>query len=519
MNFVYRHKRAILCGLVCATLLAHQFPAQSQALPAPAANFVVNRAIGGVITRVAVARGFAANDPRIAATLTGASQSLTAVNAVSTVAGVTLAVAGAPVWLTIAASLGVLAVGAAIVAGKSTIKLQNGGIVFSEGVQSNPTPYTPVAITNSQNFYQRFATQGLKIYKDAYCKPSQFCNLFPLLPSEPILFKWTLPVIDPVSHGYAYAIFNSLEDLTANFPAFDLIKPNVGRAVESDVGPIIRSWSWLVPPYFEFSANGSPRLLGQGLIKIQCIDIRDDCLEWQSGKTPSPWNSQTAEIQIGSIDIAVPYKNLDDAKKAVSPSIRQQPLSDSALAKMADQAWKLAASAPGYKGLPYSVTSPITETDVAGWRVENPKAVPVVADLLLPANSAATTEVVISPVANTATQPENPTNPDPNAIYNVAVVNAPRVDLGGDPQVASPTLTDAPTAESAISPLTQLFPELKKFQVPQHASECPKPEFDAFDKHFVIDTHCNLAQQHSATIGSITLLMWVIIGILILLSA
>ncbi|NVE22822.1 hypothetical protein [Burkholderia glumae] len=75
----------------------------AQALLAPIENLVINRAEAAIISRVAIARGFAANDPRIAATLAGMGQVSTALNVVSTGAAVGLGFAGAPVWLTIAA--------------------------------------------------------------------------------------------------------------------------------------------------------------------------------------------------------------------------------------------------------------------------------------------------------------------------------------------------------------------------------------------------------------------------------
>ncbi|NYS36061.1 hypothetical protein HZZ02_20530, partial [Streptococcus danieliae] len=92
-------KVVLIFSILC--MLGHQ-QVNAQALPVPVANFVVNRAVAGVITRAAIARGFAANDPRIAATLAGVGSSMTAVNVASTIAGVGLGIAGAPVWLTIA---------------------------------------------------------------------------------------------------------------------------------------------------------------------------------------------------------------------------------------------------------------------------------------------------------------------------------------------------------------------------------------------------------------------------------
>src|SRR5262249_8532976 len=96
--------------------------AHAQALPV--ASFAINRAEAAIISRVAIARGFAANDPRIAATLTGMSEASTALNVASTGASVALGFAGAPVWLTVAAGLGILAAGSYLYASGGQLSFQ-----------------------------------------------------------------------------------------------------------------------------------------------------------------------------------------------------------------------------------------------------------------------------------------------------------------------------------------------------------------------------------------------------------
>jgi hypothetical protein len=183
---------------------------------------------------------------------------------------------------------------------------------------------------------------------------------------------------------------------------------------------------------------------------------------------------------------------------------------------------KNAAAQPGYQGLPYSATQPVTATDVATWQAENPNSMPSLNDLLAPASLPNTSTVPISVTTTTTNPNPNPTTnptPDPNAIYNVNIVNVPRVDLGPNPNIAAPTLEATPGALEILYPLFTLFPELKNYQAPQHKSECPKPQFDVFGKTITMDSHCTLAEQHRLAIGSIMIVAWMLVSMFILLSA
>lgn len=507
----------LILVFVMMSMLLQQHRAYSQALPvAPVANFVMNRAVGGVLTRVAIARGFAANDPRIAATLLGASTSLTAVNVASTVAGVALAVAGAPVWLTVVAGLGVFAIGAAIVAGTSSISLKAGSIsIGSPSGISAPSYSAPSLVANDR--YADFSAMGLRVYRDAACLPSQFCYAYAPLPSGTLPYKWN-PNVGDNTQGQAYVVFFSLQELRTSFP---INKHKAGQAWTQVLQDSNQSivWNWTTQPDFEYSDNGTVRLVGATNMTFTCNSGSCNSLS-----IPANWDSNTAAIEIGSSEGVRPYKSLDTAYPNISPSTKSQPLSADTVARIADQAWKNAASQPGYQGLPYSVAQPVTAADVSVWQAENPASMPTIGDLLAPANNPGANTVPISPnvtVNNPNPSPSpnpNPT-PDPNAIYNVNIVNAPRVDLGADPKIAAPTLETTPTAWEILAPIMTLFPELKSYQAPQHVGECPKPNFQLFGKSIVMDTHCIIAEQNRQTIGAVMVTVWVLVGLFILLSA
>jgi len=205
-------------------------------------------------------------------------------------------------------------------------------------------------------------------------------------------------------------------------------------------------------------------------------------------------------------------------------------LSDATLAQIANNAWQTAAAQPGYTGLPYVMTSPVTASDVAAWRpTASPTDVPTIDDLTRPASNVGTSTVTIS----TTVQPSSTTNPTPTPTptpttsSNVSVVNTPNVnvvnkvsvDLGTDPSVSSPILEATPTAQMILNPLLNLFPSLRSFVVPSHSAECPKPSIALFDRSLVMDGHCTLLESIRPTLYAVMAFIWVLIALFIVLAA
>lgn len=506
-------KKAITLFALIA-MLFQQYQVQAQALPvAPAANFVMNRAIGGILTRVAAARGFAANDPRIAATLVGAGSSLTAVNVASTAAGVGLAVAGAPVWLTVAAGLGVLAVGAAIVAGRTSLKLTDNYLIVDSPSASNAPGYSAGSVTDSAGYYKTAIDHGVKIYKSPSCYSTDFCGQFPPLPAGNI----------------PYSIDGGNSVITAFFSLDEFAEKYIAWRNSLSL-QYAQSMSWASPPSYEIAADGKRRMIADLKIDFICDASKKYCGENAQPSGQLPWKSDIEHIDIAPTEGPAPFRSLAYAYPNISDGAKAEKLSNDTLAKLADQAWMKAAAQPGYQGLPYSVTQPVTVMDVATWKAENPVSAPTIGDLLTPANNPGTSVVPISPTVTVANPSPDPTpDPDPNPtptptptpapLQNVNVVNAPKIDLGPDPETPDPTLETAPTAWQILSPIMALFPQLKRYQAPAYAGECPKPSFEIFGKSIVMESHCTIAEQHRQIIFAVMLTTWLLVGLLIVLSA
>jgi hypothetical protein len=205
-----------------------------------------------------------------------------------------------------------------------------------------------------------------------------------------------------------------------------------------------------------------------------------------------------------------------DAASSLTSSQKSTPVDYSTMALMINQLWKQAATTTGYAGIPYSATQPITSADVQAWAQANPAAYPTVEALTTPVANASTD---LKP--STSIQPSTAVSPaiSPTATTATNPSTQPVINLGSDPNIGPPSLETPPTAPQILAPILGLFPSLKNFAVPAHSGECPKPSFDAFDKHFVMESHCSMFEQNRSALSGFMLLAFSLVAIFIVLSA
>jgi hypothetical protein len=508
--------------------MLYQQNVMAQAALAPVENYVVNRAIGGIIAnRIAVAQGAAANDaiwlataandPVYKATMAGVGSTMTAANVASTALGVGLAIAGAPVWLTVAAGLGVVALGAYIAydqTGQTNLSIQAQGSGNKFVVSNKPmvAPAWPGG-TSSGNGYgiDLAVANGANIYRSASsCLSGQPCYSLPALPTG------TLPM--SVSVGNYTLVASNVQDLGKYYVM--MTKPNL------DYSSYGVTWTYEnAGSGFTYSDDGTPHWYvwiheaRQGCALPAC-NPDTDLPNYDRTYSTYPTGGQFATGSYPGV-----FPSLDAAVGAIGSDLKAAKVNPQLLAQIADKAWQQAAAQPGYTGLPYSVANPVTVADVATWTAANPTVAPTLDDLLRPAANPTTdtSGVPISPTVQVQTTP-TPTpsgNSNVNVVNtpNVNIANSPRVDLGPDPGTPDPTLESTPTGSEILSPITSLFPELRTFQTPGHAGECPKPVFDLFGKSITMDSHCTIAEQHRATLAAVMMAVWLLVGLFILLSA
>lgn len=371
--------RGVWLALFAAFAMVCNQQAHAQAALAPLETFVINRAQAAILTRLAVARGIAASDPRIAATLAGMGKASTMLNVVGTGAAAALAFAGAPVWLTILAGMGILAVGSALQLGDAKflwsgdqVSLDVDALPASVGDRYAAVQPPAIAIDPVRREMLQpemwAAREGIPVYRNGMCAANNtFCNGYPFSP------------------GFG----------TSNFymsrGPFDILPSTLEQA---------QQFAWYLYYY-----------LGHCGLYTGCEDKNDSNVHshvlYFAPQRHIPGNpialhyTESRTVAVKDRGGRVTYRNVvksgkdslfrykeevvplvaDDLSKLwprIPSKVAATPLPAATMASLINETWKSAVSQPGYKGLPYQ---PISERDVAEWVKANPGQVPTVADL------------------------------------------------------------------------------------------------------------------------------------------
>jgi hypothetical protein len=440
---------------------------QGQSAVASAMPIRVNNAISGSMNSMLVKRGFAANDPRFENTIAGVSNVLGSV--AGTAAAVTVGAVTAPGWASIALAAGI---GAVVTYG---VTLGINGLVnwlfHSDSIDQSGAslPIDPSNGITAGGPYWMASTQGR----------------FTIYGGDPIAIGYQLMKL---AVDYVNANYNTNYSETATCTA------NSGSTSFNCSG----AYTFQVTHY----SSGAP---------ATCV----------SGTYYSSGACYPYTYSPGSAVPNVTGESLQQAMTAVPSSDLNKPLNPVLLSAIIDQAWKQAAAQPGYQGLPYQEAQPVTSADVQPWLDAHPSIAPSVEDFVSPnpTTSANTTPFAIPSTASTTSNIPNPTAAVPNADTVNPASSQPQVNLGADPGTPQPTLETTPTASDILSPILNLMPDLRSFQMPAHASECPKPEFDVWGSHFVMDAHCTLINSNQGSIAAAFNLVWAILALFIVLSA
>ena len=336
----------------------------AQALPAS----TMQRAVAAVMEKKMAARGFASNDPRWAATLQSSGSQV--VGAVVAAAAVTAAGITAPAWLTVA---GTVALGALLGYG---IDLAVDGIKWMINGDGSVT-YSPPGSSGGSSPPESGGamTSGGAYYNQGEVYGGSGANV-------------------------------SKEHTTLTYPGMTFVG---GHYDESG-----NFWYWVDDPG---SAGGhcAPYPHCNGMMT----------LKQNSG---APANCGAGMVYVGSCRALTPTgssapatpvtKSPTDAVAALSETDKATPLNPEVIAKIADAIWRKAASQPGYVGVPYDATNPITTSDAAAIQQSNPQNWPTVGDATAPqqapAGQAASQPWTLpnsaaEPVVNPGTTPAQPT--------------------------------------------------------------------------------------------------------------
>lgn len=348
-------RRFVSLFLIASLLFSSLTPVHAQALPSRVAI-----AVGGVIERNLSRLGFAANDPRIAKTLSAVG--VAANDSIFTVtSGVGMAVAGVaglPVWATVAIGLGV----GALAFGAYKLLTGNG----SDGIGVVLPASDPVLATNKPVSTESGPADVVCMPGDSSCTPS--------------------------TTSFASDVPYRLRDYYRGQHAVR----NYG-----DASALVNAELRAHPEYY---CAGSPCAVtsvapaGQGILQVNYSNAAGTPYFYLSANPGYVFTEPTAQTINGK---------LDDVSSQLPSESMSVPIDPQSLADISNESLRRAAARSDYGGVPVSLNQPITAQDVIDWGNANPGKMPTVSDVLSPLRDG-----VVMPSTNGSTSPSP--NPSPN---------------------------------------------------------------------------------------------------------
>lgn len=444
----------ILCAILFTSPISDSYSAQTQPQPDR-----VGRSVSGSLQTSLISRGFAANDPRFANTLARISPQIS--GAAGTAAAITIGTVTAPGWVSVALAIGIgTVVSYAVNLGMDSLVnwlFRSDGKIDENG---NPVPVpTSTAMSAGESYWKvSFHSGNINIELAAgdgeAIARQGYYEYLVQSKQNPSTAPYCSATTLKVSCGIIYAI-KQFEGAPSSCPAGTMYK---------DLA--CRGYTFTSPPAIPLKTGVSPQ---------QAVSD-------------------------------VPDSDLD---KKLNPAI---------VAALANTAWRKAASQPGYDGLPYPQSNPVTASDVVAWNEKNPQYAPTVNDFISP-----------NPVTSQQPQPwALPQNPSstvttpatvPNSNTTNPAASSSQVNLGADPATPAPTLEPTPTALEILNPILQMLPDLKNFRPTFNAGTCPRPTLNLFGNSQTFEAHCIILENNKAQIHAAMVLSFSILAVLIVLSA
>jgi hypothetical protein len=429
----------------------------------------VQNVISLAIQQKLVGSGFTPNDPRYGVTLDNASSVLTSL--ASSAVGV--AVAGfvtGPAWLTLGIALGV---GAVV---NYALNMAVGGI---DQWNLSSDPHAPKPITPNQAVAGPYQGGGL-VQGGSYWSATSFYAADSMSPIYAVFARDF-----PATYGapdYSFFIGTCTVESSTSYNCL-VMRKTVSTGYITNYSNIRST----------FSPSGAPSNCASGTF----------------------YNASTSSCNPVVVPVVqvVPL-TAQQAISSLSAAELEKPLNPKLIAVIADLAWRSAAMAPGYAGLPYQASNPITEAEVDGLRLANTAAWPTLRDFVVPQTTSASPWILphsLTPVSTVDTS-------SPPTTINPASAN-PLQNLGADPAIGAPALEATPTAQTILAPLLNLFPDFRAFVVPAHQATCPKPSFNVFGSVYVMQAHCDIAESNRAALFAVMAAVWLLSAAIIVLKA
>lgn len=279
-----------------------------------------------------------------------------------------------------------------------------------------------------------------------------------------------------------------------------------------------------------------------------CMNLASALSNYTDAETlNSPNINKIAADKLNGTTIKTLNQPLSDYLKGLDAKTLESELPAQFVADAVNKIYKDATSAEGYEGLPYEESKKLTAEDV---KKLAPK-LPTVGDARetivdTSGSSGVRPGTGLKPDTSTGNLTETPRNPDTGDVKDPITNTSPNVDagkvegtgnstgtikdgnidvdvnvnldLGQYPEAAEPQLEPV-EASAILQPIFDLFPALQNYSVPDHESECYRPTFELFGKEYVIESHCDLLEQHRDLLKSVCSVIWAIAALFVFLKA
>lgn len=238
---------------------------------------------------------------------------------------------------------------------------------------------------------------------------------------------------------------------------------------------------------------------------------------------------------------------LDEYLKSLDETTLESELPAQLIADAVNKIYKDATSAEGYEGLPYDETKRLTANDVKQLAPSMPSVGDARETIVDTSSSSGVRPGTgLKPDTSTGNLTETPRNPDTGDVKDPINNTSPNVDagkvegtgnstgtikdgnidvdvnvnldLGQYPEASEPQLEPV-EASAILQPIFDLFPALQNYHVPDHESECYRPTFELWGKEYVIESHCDLLEQHRDLLKSVCSVIWAIAALFVFLKA
>ncbi|BEV16840.1 MULTISPECIES: hypothetical protein [unclassified Herbaspirillum] len=421
----------------------------------------MQNSMSGVVQAKMQSRGFASNDPRWVSTLSNVSSSIA--GGLASAATVTLLGVTAPAWVTVAAPIVAgVAVALTVDAAIKWIFKPDGTVQVGDNPASVNTP------------------AGLKPPSVVYI----FSNAVAGSPQAACSGAVYTDFTAPGGHGTQHAELKS----DGNCHLIRVYTYDSGASETIDMG----------------SLNAPTKSSNNTTL---CPGVK---LTASAGVCPASNFPEPPQA---------PVKTVSDAAAGLSDAQKAQPLNPQVIADLANDFWKAAASSPGYNGLPFDATNPITAADAAAWQSANPSSWPTVGDFVAPQAAPSGGTAATPFTLPTASSPVATADPSATPSTGTNPSNQPLENLGPDPGIGAPSLEPTPTAQQILQPILNLFPTLTNFVVPGHSAACPTWTIQVFNKDIAMTQHCVLLEKIRPTLYAAMALVWVLVALFIVLAA